>query len=951
MKRILVNATQLEELRVAIVDGQSLVDLDLETPQREQKKSNIYKGRITRVEPSLEAAFVDYGSERHGFLPLKEIARSYFKNEQLPPAGQRLNIKELISEGQEVVVQVEKDERSNKGAALTTFISLAGRFLVLMPNNPRAGGVSRRIEGEERNEIREAINELNIPDGMGMIVRTAGVGRSIEELQWDLDYLIHVWTAVEAASQDRPAPFLIYQESNVIIRALRDLLRNDIGEILIDNEELFQQASDFMQQVMPHNLPKLMRYEDTVPLFTRFQIESQINSAYNRQVRLASGGSIVIDHTEALVSIDINSSRATKGADIEDTALHTNLEAAEEIARQLRLRDIGGLIVIDFIDMMQPRNQREVENVLRDCLKMDRARVQVGRISRFGLLEMSRQRLSASLGESSQSTCPRCNGTGNIRGIESLSLAVLRALEEDAMKDNTSRIIAQLPVKVATFLLNEKRDMIHAIERRQNIAIMLVPNIHMDSPNYEIKRIRHEDTDENLSYQIELTSAEEKESYGAQAQKIPPREVAAVTTVVPQSPPVTPKSIRAPGALSTFWKKVFGGKPKEKTEVKTDTRDSHSRQSRSTRGGRPQSNNNRRNNNNRNRSSGSRDGAPREPRYGQNTGSAPERSAQDNSNTRPESSRERYPQERGDRPPRTDLGDRNDRPPRADQGDRNDRPARADQGERNDRPPRADQGERNDRPMHNDRNDLNDRDDQPEYNERNDRNGNSDRNLPADNNAQASNGNPRESNRDRIPRGGERNRRNQRRHGRGDRGRSAQDNDSERQPNTQGKDAPSTAQSNFEKSPFPSTDGRGSQQEGSREQAVRDSGPRLQAEPRNTSEEAEGKVFSDHRDSSRAVAEEYRQSRARQAAEGMPELGQGTEQQEKMPRESTNEPVKIVVPQVQLSEKPAPKEHGTPPVKSVPGFRSALSSSTTGSPQQNSPESRPVAKDPVHEEH
>ncbi|MGD8207688.1 MAG: Rne/Rng family ribonuclease, partial [Thiohalocapsa sp.] len=442
MKRMLINATQPEELRVAIVDGQQLFNLDIESPGREQKKANIYKGTITRVEPSLEAAFVDYGSERHGFLPLKEISRNYFQGELKP--GTKANIKELIKEGQELMVQIDKEERGTKGAALTTFISLAGRYLVLMPNNPRAGGVSRRIEGADRSELREALSQLSLPEDMGLIVRTAGVGKNAEELQWDLDYLLQLWDAIKTSSEERKAPFLIYQESDIIIRSIRDHLRADIGEIVVDNPEMFHRAEEFVRQVMPHNLKKLRLYQDEVPLFTRYQIESQIESAFQREVRLPSGGSVVIDHTEALTSIDINSARATKGADIEETALNTNLEAVDEIARQLRLRDLGGLFVIDFIDMTPAKNQREVENRLRDALKQDRARVQIARISRFGLLEMSRQRLRPSLGESSQHVCPRCKGHGTIRGVESLALSVLRIVEEEAMKENTARIVAQL---------------------------------------------------------------------------------------------------------------------------------------------------------------------------------------------------------------------------------------------------------------------------------------------------------------------------------------------------------------------------------------------------------------------------------------------------------------------------------------------------------------------------
>ena len=492
MKRMLINATQPEELRVATVDGQLLYNLDIESPGREQKKANIYKGIITRVEPSLEAAFVDYGAERHGFLPLKEIARAYFEPDSVK-SGSRVSIKESVREGREVVVQIDKEERGNKGAALTTFISLAGRYLVLMPNNPRAGGVSRRIEGQDRTELRDAMSQLQIPEDMGLIVRTAGVGKNVEELQWDLDYLLQLWQAIVHSGASRKAPFLIYQESDVIIRSIRDYLRVDIGEIVIDDRTVYERAENFIRQVMPQNLKKLRLYQDEVPLFTRYQIETQIESAFQREVRLPSGGSVVIDHTEALTSIDINSARATKGADIEETALNTNLEAADEIARQLRLRDLGGLFVIDFIDMGPPKNQRAVEDRLREALKQDRARVQVARISRFGLLEMSRQRLRPSLGESSQQICPRCKGQGTIRGVESLALSILRILEEEAMKDSTQRLQAQLPVSVATFLLNEKRRAILDIEQRQEVEILLIPNEHIQTPEYRIERIRAQD--------------------------------------------------------------------------------------------------------------------------------------------------------------------------------------------------------------------------------------------------------------------------------------------------------------------------------------------------------------------------------------------------------------------------------------------------------------------------
>ncbi|MEW8505129.1 MAG: ribonuclease E [Candidatus Thiodiazotropha sp.] len=561
MKRMLINATQPEELRVAIVDGQKLFNLDIEVPGREQKKANIYKGRITRVEPSLEAAFVDYGSERHGFLPLKEIARVYFSDKARSSSG-RVNIQDAIKEGQEVIIQVEKEERGNKGAALTTFISLAGRYLVLMPNNPRAGGVSRRIEGQDRTELREAMSELQIPDDMGLIVRTAGVGKNSEELQWDLDYLIQLWQAIEH-SAEKPAPFLIYQESNVIIRSIRDYLRADIGEIVIDDREIFNQAERFINQVMPQYSQKLRHYDDEVPLFSRYQIESQIESAFQREVSLPSGGAIVIDHTEALTSIDINSARATKGADIEETALNTNMEAADEIARQLRLRDLGGLFVIDFIDMTPSRNQREVENRLKEALKQDRARVQIGRISRFGLLEMSRQRLRPSLGEASEQACPRCKGHGTIRGVESLSLSVLRIIEEEAMKENTGRIVAQLPVDMSTFLLNEKRQAIHDIERRQSIDVVLVPNIHLDTPNFTIERVRQSELpsgdDAISSYKMVDEESEQKVVEFAKARQ-PQAEKPAVKSIAPSSPApqrAEPAQEETASEEGGFLKKIF----------------------------------------------------------------------------------------------------------------------------------------------------------------------------------------------------------------------------------------------------------------------------------------------------------------------------------------------------------------------------------------------------------
>jgi len=687
---MLVNATQSEELRVAIVDGQHLFDLDIEVKNREQKKSNIYKGRITRIEPSLEAAFVNYGADRHGFLPLKEISRSYFKT-GMHSGGGRPNIKELMSEGQEIVVQVEKEERGNKGAALTTFISLAGRFLVLMPNNPRAGGVSRRIEGEERNEIRDALSKVEVPNGMGLIVRTAGVGRSVEELEWDMGYLTHLWNAIEAASDEREAPFLIYQESNVIIRALRDLLRNDIGEILIDDELLFNKAKEFMQQVMPHNLHKLKQYTDTVPLFTRFQIESQIDSAYSRQVRLPSGGSIVIDNTEALVSIDINSSRATKGADIEETALNTNLEAADEVARQMRIRDIGGLIVIDFIDMLQTRNQREVENRLREALKMDRARVQVGRISRFGLLEMSRQRLSASLGESIQIVCPRCDGNGHIRGIESMALSILRIIEEDALKENTSKIIAQLPVKVATYLLNEKREMVHAIEVRHKIAIILIPNLHFETPNYEIVRVRDDDeAEDSSSYKIDLQQPEDEEAHLARnkTEKQTKTETPVVSSISPPTPPIAPKQKTSDGLFTRLWTYLFG-ETKEVTKKTNYSQRSQQRQGnyrggtrRNARGrnsGSQQRNQNNRQNQNRTRDTQAR-----------NTGNAGNRQQQNRNNTN-NRGRDNY----SDRNTRT-ANARNDGNYRNNRNNQNDRTERPNQSPRYNQNSRTEQN--NERP-------------------------------------------------------------------------------------------------------------------------------------------------------------------------------------------------------------------------------------------------------------
>jgi ribonuclease E len=587
MKRMLFNATQAEELRVAIVDGQKLVDLDIESSSKEQKKSNIYKGIITRVEPSLEAAFIDYGSERHGFLPFKEVARAYFK----PGVDvSKATIKEALREGQEIIVQVDKDERGNKGAALTTFISLAGRYLVLMPNNPRGGGVSRRIEGEDRNELRDVIDHLEVPGGMSVIARTAAIGREAEELQWDLNYLLKLWEAIDSAAQPQfeepregggkpkrlnPAPFLIYLESNLVVRAIRDYFHDEIGEILIDTADIHEQAQHFMSLVMPGKVSLVKHYSDDVPLFSRFQIEHQIETAHSRSVNLPSGGAIVIDHTEALVSVDVNSARATRGHDIEETAFRTNLEAAEEVARQLRLRDLGGLVVIDFIDMENQRNQREVENRLRDSLRYDRARVQLGKISRFGLMELSRQRLRPSLGESSHQPCPRCHGTGHIRGTESTALHILRILQEESMKENTAAIHAQMPVDVATFLLNEKRIDIQQLETRHRVTVTLIPNTNLETPNYSITRLRHDDLNhsEPLPPSYEMVKVpEEAEKSTATSEEATPRQEAAVKGITPPerpahaapapvaAAPVAPAPAATPAAAEqpSIINKIFG---------------------------------------------------------------------------------------------------------------------------------------------------------------------------------------------------------------------------------------------------------------------------------------------------------------------------------------------------------------------------------------------------------
>jgi len=554
MKRMLFNATQAEELRVAIVDGQKLVDLDIETVGKEQRKGNVYKGIITRIEPSLEACFVDYGTERHGFLPFKEVSRSYFQSYD----GGRPRIQDVLREGMEVIVQVEKDERGNKGAALTTYISLAGRYLVLMPNNPRGGGVSRRIEGEERQELKDLLAQLEVPQGMSLIARTAGIGRNFEELQWDLGYLLQLWRAIEGAAGAQSAPFLILQESSLVIRAIRDYYHADIGEILIDTDEIHDQARQFISHVMPNTLGRVKLYKDPVPLFSRFQIEHQIETAFSRSVQLPSGGAIVIDHTEALVSVDVNSARATKGADIEETAFKTNLEAAEEIARQLRLRDLGGLIVIDFIDMENAKNQRDVENRLREVLKHDRARVQMGKLSRFGLLELSRQRLQPSLGEISHEPCPRCHGIGFIRGTESSALHILRIIQEEAMKENTGAVHAQVPVDVATFLLNEKRAEIYAIEERLDVSVVLIPNIYLETPHYKIVRLRHDDLTElgdAPSYsRVEVQEEDVVTNFGQEKPKVERQEAAVkgITQIVAPQETVrpAPKSVEEPGVFS-----------------------------------------------------------------------------------------------------------------------------------------------------------------------------------------------------------------------------------------------------------------------------------------------------------------------------------------------------------------------------------------------------------------
>jgi ribonuclease E len=661
MKRMLFNATQAEELRVAIVEGQKLIDLDIESAAKEQRKSNIYKGVITRVEPSLEAAFVDYGTERHGFLPFKEVAKQFFK----PGIDVgRARIQDALSEGQELIVQVEKDERGNKGAALTTFISLAGRYLVLMPNNPRGGGVSRRVEGEDRDELREIMDKLDVPAGMSIIGRTAGISRSYEELQWDLTYLLKLWSKIVEATEPardsdgkllNPAPFLIYQEGSLVIRAIRDYFQPDIGEILIDTDPIFEQTMAFMSNVMPDNVGRVKRYRDDVPLFSRFQIEHQIETAYSRQVSLPSGGAVVIDHTEALVSIDVNSARATKGHDIEQTAFNTNAEAADEIARQLRLRDLGGLIVIDFIDMENQRNQREVETRLRDALRYDRARVQMGKISRFGLMELSRQRLRPSLGEGSNITCPRCNGTGHIRGTESTALHILRIIQEEAMKENSAAVHAQVPVDVATFLLNEKRADIHSIEARLKVNVVLIPNTNLETPNYKVERLRHDDLNQAdalpASYNLVSAPVEEETKEPAAQEARPPRQQAAVQGVTPERPaPVSaqqarPEAPRPAERHPGFMDRIFGWFKGDSAPAKLQPAPAPHREQQMPRPER-----------------GDRDRGNRDRFRGRND--------------RPDPRQGRGHDQRGERPQRQDRQDRNSRPerPPGEQRQRGERP-------------------------------------------------------------------------------------------------------------------------------------------------------------------------------------------------------------------------------------------------------------------------------------
>ncbi|MDG0027108.1 Rne/Rng family ribonuclease [Trinickia sp. Y13] len=714
MKRMLFNATQQEELRVAIVDGQKLIDIDIETAGREQRKGNIYKGIVTRIEPSLEACFVNYGEDRHGFLPFKEVARQYFKD---GVDMRSARIQDALREGQELIVQVEKEERGNKGAALTTFISLAGRYLVLMPNNPRGGGVSRRIEGDDRQELRETMAQLQLPDGMSIIARTAGIGRSAEELQWDLNYLMQLWRAIEAASQSgQPGqPMLIYLESSLVIRAIRDYFQPDIGEILIDTTEIHDQARAFMDIVMPDNVGKVKRYHDDVPLFSRFQIEHQIETAYSRTVPLPSGGAIVIDHTEALVAIDVNSARATKGADIEETATRTNLEAADEVARQLRLRDLGGLIVIDFIDMESAKSQREVEQRLKDALKHDRARVQMGKISRFGLMELSRQRLRPALSEGSHVTCPRCNGTGHIRDTESSALQVLRIIQEEAMKENTAAIHCQVPVEVTAFLLNEKRQEINKIESRFKVGVVLIPNKHLDTPHYKLERLRHDDSrldEPRASWKMAEEAARELESetaYSKRAEDVKPKQEAAVKGITPERPapsaPVRPQAAATPAAAAAtprsggffgWLKSLFGGESAAPAPAPEPVQPA--RTVRAERGERNTERGGERNRNRRGAGAGRAEAAVGGRAGGQPQTQRPAREQREGRDAREGRESREGREGRGERQERAEAVEASTRGERGERRERAERPDRAERGERVERAERGERQERGERP-------------------------------------------------------------------------------------------------------------------------------------------------------------------------------------------------------------------------------------------------------------
>ncbi len=724
MKRMLINATQPEEVRVALVDGQRLDDLDIESRRHQQKKGNVYKARVCSVEPSLEAAFVEFGSERHGFLPIKEVARDLIarsgrnaQSAKQSSKGGRPSIAEMIAPGQEFLVQVDKEERGTKGAALTTFLSLAGRYMVLMPNNPRAGGISRRIEGADRDSLREALSSLDIPDGMGVIVRTAGIGRSSEALQWDLDYLLKLWNAIQAAGDESKAPALIYQENDVVVRAIRDYLRNDIGEVLIDGEQAFTEAGDFVERVMPHYKDRIKRYGDDTPLFTRYQIESQIETAFQHQVGLPSGGSVVIDPTEALVSIDINSARATKGADIEETALNTNLEAAEEIARQLRLRDMGGLIVIDFIDMSIGRNQRAVETKMRDALEADRARVQVSRISRFGLMEMSRQRLRPSLEEMTTEICPRCAGQGRVHDIRSLALAILRVMEEEALKERSSSVRALVPLSVAAYLLNEKRSQVATIEKRTDAHLVIVPNANLETPHYEVQRIREDEAEaesEVLSYELadgpaeaELPKSRDNGRRPSRQQPSRQQEDAVVKSVAVSHPAPTPTQPAGPSILRRAWTALFGAgeapAPSAPAPSRPPARQRRGGQREDGAGNRERrregDNAGRRERGGRERSRGGRQRRGREREQGSATEAREERGGRGERGQRPERGERGERSERGDRGQRSERGDRGERGERNDRGERGERSEggrrRGERGRQNrQRPERAPRPER-----------------------------------------------------------------------------------------------------------------------------------------------------------------------------------------------------------------------------------------------------------------